>query len=96
MILFNINFAFLNVVLISANKMCDIILLTDDGVKIPAHKVILASANKVFSKLLDGYFKENNEHIISIKEMDSDILQIVIKYIYTFQLDITEKNIEVI
>lgn len=75
--------------------MCDVILLTDDGVKIPAHKIILASANEVFSNMLNGYFKETNEQIISIQNIDSDILEIVIKYIYTFKLDITEKNIEV-
>lgn len=78
-----------------SNQMCDVILLTDDGVKIPVHKIILASSNKVFSSMLNGSFRESIEQIVPIKELDSDILKIVIKYIYTFQLDITEQNIEV-
>lgn len=75
--------------------MCDVILLTDDGVRIPAHKIILASANNIFASMLNGYFRENSEQIVPIKEIDSDVLEIIIKYIYTFKLDITEKNIEV-
>lgn len=40
-------------------------------------------------------FKEKHERIVSIKDIDSDILENIIKYIYTLELDITEKNIEV-
>lgn len=75
--------------------MCDVILLADDGVRIPAHKVILASGSPVFLSMFNGNFKEKHEEIVPIKEIDSDILENIIKYIYTFKLDITEKNIEV-
>lgn len=75
--------------------MCDVILLADDGVQIPAHKVILSSSSTFFHLLFTANFKEKNEKIISIKEIDSDILETIIRYIYTSKLDITEKNIEV-
>lgn len=75
--------------------MCDVILLTDDGVKIPAHKVILASSSLFFLTMFNTNFKEKNDKIIAIQDIDSNILEIVIKYMYTFELDMTEYNIEV-
>lgn len=78
-----------------SNIMCDVILLADDGVQIPAHKVILSSSSPFFFSLFTSGFKEKNEQIISIKEIDSDILKTIIKYIYTFKLDVTETNIKV-
>lgn len=76
--------------------MCDVILLADDGIQIPAHKVILASSSQFFLSMFNADFKEKNEQIVPIKEIDSDILEIIVKYIYTFKLDMTEENIEVI
>lgn len=69
--------------------------MADNGVKIPAHKVILSSGSPVFLTMFNGNFKEKDQEIVSIKEIDSDILENIIKYIYTLNLDITEQNIEV-
>lgn len=75
--------------------MCDVILLADDGVKIPAHKVILSSSSQYFLSLFNADLREKNDQIVPIKKIDSDILEIVVRYIYTFKLDVTEKNVEV-
>lgn len=69
--------------------------MADNGVKIPAHKVILASGSPVFLSMFSNNFKEKDQKIVSIKEIDSDILENIIEYIYTFKLNITDQNIEV-
>lgn len=78
-----------------ANKFCDVILLADDGVKIPAHKVILASASPVFLTMFNENFKEKNKQVIPIKGINSTILNVLFDYIYTFKLNVTVENVEV-
>lgn len=79
-----------------SNVMCDVTLIASDGVKILAHKVILASSSDFFlSKFNNSGFNEKNKQSVRIKEIDSITLETIINYIYTFKLDITEHTIVV-
>ncbi|XP_050421263.1 kelch-like protein 2 [Adelges cooleyi] len=75
-------------------EFCDIVLVTDEGLKIEAHRNILASASHVFYRMFSDYFKERNEKEIHIKEIDSEVLELFVKYAYTCKLDVKEKNCE--
>lgn len=75
--------------------MCDVILIADDDVNIPAHKVILASSSPFFRSMFDADIKEKNKQTVRIKKIDSNILETIMKYMYTFKLDMTENNIVV-
>ncbi|XP_050433482.1 kelch-like protein 2 [Adelges cooleyi] len=75
-------------------EFCDVTLVTDEGLKIEAHRNILASASNVFYTMFSGQFKERNENEILIKEIDSEILELVLKFAYTCKLDIKENNCE--
>ncbi|XP_050421441.1 kelch-like protein 2 [Adelges cooleyi] len=75
-------------------EFCDVTLVTDEGLKIEAHRNILASASHVFYTMFSGQFKERNENEIFIKEIDSEILELVVKFAYTCKLDIKENNCE--
>ncbi|XP_050433086.1 kelch-like protein 20 [Adelges cooleyi] len=73
-------------------ELCDITLVTNEGLKIEAHRNILASASHVFYTMFIGKFRERVENEILIKEIDSEILELVVKFAYTFKLDIKENN----
>ncbi|XP_050420387.1 kelch-like protein 2 [Adelges cooleyi] len=75
-------------------EFCDVTLVTDAGLKIEAHRNILASAIHVFYTMFSGHFKERNENEILIKDIDSEILELVVKFAYTCKLDIEENNCE--
>ncbi|XP_050422559.1 kelch-like protein 2 isoform X1 [Adelges cooleyi] len=75
-------------------EFCDVTLVTDEGLKIEAHRNVLASASHVFYKMLSGHFKEKNENEILIKEIDSTILELVVEFAYTYKLDVKENNCE--
>ncbi|XP_050434112.1 kelch-like protein 2 [Adelges cooleyi] len=73
-------------------EFCDVTIVTDEGLIIEAHRNILASASHVFYKMFSGQFRERNENEILIKEIDSEILELVVKFAYTRKLDIKETN----
>merc|ERR1719153_56510 len=71
---------------------CDITLVAGN-VDIPAHKNILASSSPYFLALLNGGFMENNGSRITIKDVNPDILTLLVEYIYTSKLMITQDNV---
>ncbi|XP_050430591.1 kelch-like protein 28 isoform X2 [Adelges cooleyi] len=71
-----------------------IYLITDDGVQLAAHKLILASASSWFEVLFYGGFKKNEKRNVTLKEIESDVLRSILTYVYTFKLNIKENNIE--
>ena len=71
---------------------CDITLVAGN-VDIPAHKNILASSSPYFLALLNGSFMENNGSRITIKDVNPDILTLLVEYIYTSKLMITQDNV---
>ncbi|XP_050428945.1 kelch-like protein diablo [Adelges cooleyi] len=75
-------------------EFCDVTLVTDEGLQIAAHKIILASASRVFYTMFNGHFKERNENEILLKDMDFKILESIVNFIYTFKIDIKENNFE--
>jgi len=76
-------------------NFCDIKLQTDDGVIVFGHKNILVSASPYFDAMFSS-FDESNKNLINIRELNSTILQLLIDYIYTGEIIVTEKNVQVI
>lgn len=76
--------------------MCDVTLIANDGVQIPAHKVILSSSSQFFlSKFDNDEFDDKKKQILQLNEIDSNTLRTIINYIYTYKLNMTENNIVV-
>ncbi|XP_050421234.1 kelch-like protein 23 isoform X2 [Adelges cooleyi] len=73
---------------------CDITLVSNEGLKIAAHKIVLASASRVFYKMFIGPLKANEENEIPVKEMDFEVLDIIVKFAYTTKLDIKERTVK--
>ncbi|XP_008181656.1 ring canal kelch homolog [Acyrthosiphon pisum] len=72
--------------------LCDIKLETDDGVLVCAHKLVLVAACPYFRAMFSS-FAEGAKYVVNIRELDSNILQLLIDYIYTGKITVTEQNI---
>ncbi|XP_050524049.1 kelch-like protein 12 [Daktulosphaira vitifoliae] len=77
-----------------SRTLCDVTLVTNDDLKIPAHKVILAAASPVFLSMFNNDFKESKEDYIPIRGIDSDVLKIIMSYLYTYHLEVNQSNVE--
>lgn len=75
--------------------LCDVKLKTDDGTVIRAHRVVLASASPYFRAMFTSCFEETNKECVDIRELDPNALRLLVDYIYTAQIKITEVNVQV-
>ncbi|KAL4127305.1 hypothetical protein QTP88_011481 [Uroleucon formosanum] len=73
-------------------EYCDLRLQTDDGTIIATHKIVLAAGCPYFYSMFKG-FKENNKSLINIREVDTTSLQLLIDYIYTGEIMISDQNV---
>lgn len=63
--------------------------------EICAHKVVLASVSPFFLSMFTTELKEKYNQIVNIHNIDSAILEVIVNYMYVFELKFTEQNVEV-
>ncbi|XP_029345949.1 ring canal kelch homolog isoform X2 [Acyrthosiphon pisum] len=73
--------------------LCDIKLETDDGGVIFGHKVVLASASPYFLAMFTN-FSEKNQDQVAIGQLKSSALQLLIDFVYSGKISITEQNVQ--
>jgi len=74
--------------------LCDVKLETDDNKIIFAHKVVLASASPYFYAMFTN-FAERNHDLVVMKQLDSTALQLLVNFIYSGKISVTEENVQV-
>ena len=74
---------------------CDIKLETDDHKVTIAHKVVLLSASPYFYAMFTN-FSEKNHYLVVMREIDSTALQLLVNFIYSGHIVVTEENVQVI
>ncbi|XP_029341301.1 kelch-like protein 2 [Acyrthosiphon pisum] len=75
--------------------LCDARFKTDDGKIVIGHKNVLIAASPYFRAMFNN-FDESNKDIIHIRELDSTILQLLIDYVYTGEIMVTQENVQVL
>lgn len=64
--------------------------------EIPAHKMVLASCSPYFYAMFSGSdFEESRQDRITVQGVDYVALQLLIEYVYTSYVDVTEENVQV-
>ena len=74
-----------------ASTMTDVILIAEN-VNIAAHKLVLAASSEYFLAMFTR-FDEANKERISIKDINGKALQLLIDYIYTGKIEVSEENV---
>lgn len=75
-------------------ELCDVILETEDGASISAHRLILSAASPYFKAMFTGNLKETHKGTIVLKDIDGDALRGIVQFIYTSSIDIHTENVE--
>eukprot|EP00102_Acyrthosiphon_pisum_P018905 XP_016656115.1 PREDICTED: kelch-like protein 2 isoform X2 [Acyrthosiphon pisum] len=72
---------------------CDIRIETNDGTMLFGHKVVLGSASPYFCAMFTSFEGSSND-LVHITELDSTALQLLVNYIYTGEITVTEENVQ--
>ncbi|XP_029346112.1 ring canal kelch homolog isoform X2 [Acyrthosiphon pisum] len=71
----------------------DIKLKADDNKIVIAHKVVLADASPYFHAMFTN-FSERNHDLVVMREIDSTALQLLVNFLYSGKIMITEENVQ--
>lgn len=64
--------------------------------EIPAHKMVLASCSPYFYAMFSGFdFEESRQDKITVQGVDYHALQLLVEYVYTAIVEVTEDNVQV-
>ena len=76
------------------NQLCDVLLKAADN-EIPAHRVVLASSSPYFFAMFTGELSESRQTVVTMREIDSHALELLVQYVYTAEIEVTEDNVQV-
>ncbi|CAH2300559.1 kelch 2 isoform X1 [Pelobates cultripes] len=79
----------------SQNLLCDVTIVAED-VEILAHKVVLAACSPYFHAMFTGEMSESRAKRVRIKEVDGWTLKLLVDYVYTAEIKVTEENVQVL
>lgn len=74
--------------------LCDVTLVANT-VEIPAHKMVLAACSPYFYAMFSS-FEESRQDRITLQEIDPQALQLLVEYVYTSEVQVTEDNVQVL
>ncbi|CAF1062909.1 unnamed protein product [Rotaria sordida] len=77
----------------NSGEYCDVILRTDDQHMFKVHRAILCSCSSFFRALFTNGMNETTDHIVDIHDINGDIMNLIIDYIYTREIKLNENNI---
>ncbi|XP_035693527.1 kelch-like protein 24 [Branchiostoma floridae] len=75
----------------SDNRLLDVSLCVA-GKEIPCHRNVLAACSEYFCAMFCNGHRETKEYKVTINEVDSNALQLLVDYAYTSKVTITEHN----
>ncbi|XP_065053298.1 kelch-like protein 17 isoform X2 [Rhopilema esculentum] len=74
-------------------KLCDITIVVG-STRIPAHRIVLASASAYFEAMFTAGMVESRENTIELHDIDATSVESIIDFIYTSQIEISEDNVQ--
>lgn len=75
------------------NQFTDVGLVAD-GIIIHAHRSVLAAGSAYFNAMFTGGLVEEQQELVEIHSISASILSLLIDFIYTGNVDITEDNVQ--
>jgi len=77
------------------NLLCDV-TLTADGVEFPSHRAVLAACSPYFYAMFTNDVAEARTPTISLQNIDSKAMLLLMDFIYTSEIKVTEDNVQVL
>ncbi|XP_076662107.1 kelch protein isoform X1 [Halictus rubicundus] len=77
------------------NLLCDVILVADGGMEVPAHKMVLAACSPYFYAMFTS-FEERDQERITLQGVDYSALELLVDYVYSAEVHVTEENVQVL
>jgi kelch-like protein 2/3 len=71
------------------------VTLVADNVEVPAHKMVLSSCSPYFYAMFTS-FDEKTQDRITLQGVDSHALQLLVEYVYSSEVYVTEENVQVL
>ncbi|XP_032805634.1 kelch-like protein 2 isoform X1 [Petromyzon marinus] len=75
--------------------LCDVVLVAD-GTEVAAHKLALASCSPYFHAMFTSEMAESKAQKVEIKEVDGRALALLVDYVYTAEIQVTEDNVQIL
>ncbi|XP_063780422.1 kelch-like protein 40 [Pseudophryne corroboree] len=75
------------------NKFVDCVLRIKEK-EFPCHRLVLAACSPYFRSMFLSDLEESKKKEIDLDDVDPDVLEKILHYIYTSEIDITEKNVQ--
>ena len=74
--------------------LCDVVLVAG-ATELSCHKVVLCSCSQYFYAMFTGELSESKSDRITLQEMDPEALVLLIDFVYTSEIHVTEENVQV-
>ncbi|XP_070542884.1 kelch-like protein 24 [Ptychodera flava] len=79
---------------LKSQKQFSDVTLSVNGKEFPCHRVVLASSSSYFKAMFYHDLKESTTPKVRLNQVDADILEQLIDFIYTSKLTITDANVQ--
>ena len=76
----------------ACSKLCDVEIMVDNEHKIVAHRSVLAACSPYFYAMFNGELMESKQRVVHLKDVQIDMLELLIDFAYTGHIDVTVEN----
>lgn len=74
-------------------KLCDVVLKIGDE-HIPTHRAVLAACSSYFYAMFTSDLVESRQKVITMKDIDATVVQILVEFAYTGKVDVSVENVQ--
>ncbi|XP_065837306.1 kelch-like protein 20 [Oscarella lobularis] len=76
-----------------SDYLCDVTIISKDGQRFPAHRIILASASPFFRVMFKGKFVESHEAVVTLSNVDGAVTKMLMEYAYTGKTECSSSSL---